>query len=202
MSGYLRLSPSIHRIRIIILNLWSLQGPCLLGQICTTVGGLQISQVHYLALKLANIAQALGWKGQELTGTCLELEIELIDLRGMTWFLWAPEVKCQFSIFYVYMLSDLSAPLRMFDADLSDFWLVVWYIFYFPILGMSSSQLMNSYFSEGVKPPIRMAVPIFALGLYPACLHATLWCQHHAATWLWKPGPVPWVSPWTNGDFP
>ena len=38
-----------------------------MGQICTTVGGLQISQVHYLALKLANIAQVLGRKGQELT---------------------------------------------------------------------------------------------------------------------------------------
>ena len=48
-----------------------------MGQICTTVGGLQISQVHYLALKLANIAQVLGRKGQELTET--ELGIELID---------------------------------------------------------------------------------------------------------------------------
>lgn len=72
-----------------------------MGQICTTVGGLQIFQVHYLALKLANIAQVLGRKGQELTETDwnVELGIELIDLKGMAWVLWAPEVKHQFSVF-------------------------------------------------------------------------------------------------------
>ena len=38
-------------------------------------------------------------------------------------------------------------------------WLVVWNIFlFFHILGMSSSQLTNSYFSEGVEPPTRFQI--------------------------------------------
>jgi hypothetical protein len=32
-------------------------------------------------------------------------------------------------------------------------WLAVWNIFVFHILGISSSQLTNSYFSEGLKLP-------------------------------------------------
>ena len=51
-------------------------------------------------------------------------------------------------------------------------WLVVWNIFYFSIqLGMSSSQLTNSYFSRWLKPPTShcpgMMQPIMAgtLGL-------------------------------------
>ena len=38
-----------------------------------------------------------------------------------------------------------------------DDWLVVWNMAFmtFHILGMSSSQLTNSYFSEGLKPPTR-----------------------------------------------
>ena len=42
----------------------------------------------------------------------------------------------------------------IWNAVLNPIWLVVWNIFlFFQILGMSSSQLTNSYFSEGLTPP-------------------------------------------------
>ena len=39
-----------------------------------------------------------------------------------------------------------------------DYWLVVWEMFFFHIFGISSSQLTNSYFSEGLKPPTRFSI--------------------------------------------
>ena len=56
-------------------------------------------------------------------------------------------------------------------------WLVVWNIMYFPvfshILGMSSSQLMNSYFSEVLKPqpPTRRKIL-----MNTQQLQTTRWC--------------------------
>ena len=49
-------------------------------------------------------------------------------------------------------LWDFMTDTRMYGIYIY-IWLVVWNIFYFPIqLGISSSQLTNSYFSEGFKP--------------------------------------------------
>ena len=68
-------------------------------------------------------------------------------------------------------------------------WLVVWNMAFmtFHILGMSSSQLTNSYFSEGVKPPNNHPFidgsSFFQQSMYPHDL-GNLQTTHMASLWL------------------
>ena len=54
-------------------------------------------------------------------------------------------------------IQHLSGQNKILYNSLTKIRLVVWNIF-FHILGMSSSQLTNSYFSDGLKPPTRNAL--------------------------------------------
>ena len=76
---------------------------------------------------------------------------------GELYFKFGTETAWEFDIcgFFAWTHVDSSGKFWLWTAKkLSGWWFGTWIVFSI-ILGMSSSQLTNSYFSEGLKPPTR-----------------------------------------------